>query len=162
MTQARRLADISARRGLRVATAESCTGGMLAKAITDLPGASAHYAGGVIAYANDVKIRHLGVDPGSLDECGAVSEVVAIQMAHGAQRRFGADVAMAVTGVAGPDGGTGEKPVGTVWLAVALSNGTDCARLERFAGDREAVREASAAAVLEMAAEAVTQGTLQG
>ena len=158
-TRARRLAGIATRLGLRVATAESCTGGLLAKTITDLPGASAHYAGGVVAYANDVKVKHLGVDPGILEARGAVSREVALEMAAGALRRFRADVAMAVTGIAGPEGGAPGKPVGTVWIAVALPGGTTHARGERFAGDRGMVRSASVAAVLEMAAEAAGRGT---
>ena len=156
---ARRLAGIATRLGLRVATAESCTGGLLAKIITDLPGASAHYAGGVVTYANDVKVKHLGVNPGSLEAHGAVSREVALEMAAGACRRFEADVAIAVTGIAGPDGGAPGKPVGTVWLAVALQDGTAHARVERFAGDRRAVRNASVAAALEMAADAAGRAT---
>ena len=156
--RARALAEAAARGGLRVATAESCTGGMLAKTITDLSGASAYFVGGVIAYADDVKVDRLGVDPASLEEHGAVSRVVALEMAAGAAHRFGADVAMAVTGIAGPDGGTPEKPVGTVWMAVTLPDGTANARLERFEGDRAAVRRMSVATVLEMAAEAAMYG----
>lgn len=158
-TASRRLAGIVTRGGLRVATAESCTGGLLAKTITDLPGASAWYAGGVVAYANEVKVRHLGVAPATLEEQGAVSREVALQMAAGALRAFAADVSMAVTGIAGPEGGTPGKPVGTVWLAVALPGGTVHARLERFPGDRGEVRGASVAAVLEMAAEAAGRAT---
>ena len=137
--------------GLRVATAESCTGGLLGKAITDLPGASAFYVGGLVAYSNDVKVRHLSVDPEVLETHGAVSRLVALQMAMGACRHFSADLAMAVTGIAGPGGGTAEKPVGTVWLAVAHSPGTAIARVEHFAGNRDTVRECSVAAVLAMA-----------
>ncbi len=156
---AQRLARIATRRGLRVASAESCTGGLLAKSITDLPGASAHYAGGVVAYANDVKVAQLGVDPASLEAHGAVSREVAVQMACGARSRFAADVAMAVTGIAGPKGGTPGKPVGTVWLAVAMADGQDRARKACFPGDREAVRDASVAVVLQMAAEAAGGAT---
>ena len=141
--------------GVRVATAESCTGGLLAAAITDLPGASDYFAGGIVAYANDVKIRHLGVDPGDLESHGAVSEVVALQMADGACRRLSADVAMAVTGIAGPGGGTPEKPVGTVWMAVRSSNGTGRARRKRFAGTRSTVRIRSVETVLSMAVEVI-------
>lgn len=155
---ARRLAAAAARRGLRLATAESCTGGLLATTITDLPGASAHYAGGVVAYSNDVKTGHLGVDPASLEEHGAVSRAVALQMACGAVRRFRADLAMAVTGIAGPGGGTPEKPVGTVWLAVAVAGGPASATLKRFPGDRDSVRRASVARVLELAAETAVYG----
>lgn len=155
---ARRLADAIVARGLRVATAESCTGGLLAKIITDLPGASAWYAGGVIAYANDVKVGSLGVDPATLETHGAVSRAVVQEMAAGACRRFDADLVLAVTGIAGPGGGTPEKPVGTVWLAVALTDGTSLAGVERFEGDREAVRMKSAARVFEVAARVAMYG----
>ena len=155
--RARRLAEqLSAAaiaKGVRVATAESCTGGLLAATLTGLPGASEYFAGGVVAYANDVKIRHLGVDPGALDSQGAVSETVALEMAAGACRRFAADVAMAVTGIAGPGGGTDEKPVGTVWMAVGSSDGAGSARRMRFQGDRLAVRTRSVEQVLSMALE---------
>lgn len=147
----RRLAGRAMAHGLRVATAESCTGGLLGKTITDLPGASAFYVGGVVAYSNDVKVRHLSVDPQVLETHGAVSRLVALQMAMGACRHFSADLAMAVTGIAGPGGGTPEKPVGTVWLAVAHSAGTGIARAAHFQGDRDAVRRRSVAAVLAMA-----------
>ncbi len=147
----RRLAARAMAHGLRVATAESCTGGLLGKVITDLPGASAFYVGGVVAYSNDIKIRHLSVDAEVLETHGAVSRLVALQMAMGACRHFSADIAMAVTGIAGPGGGTAEKPVGTVWLAVAHSAGTAIARVEHFAGDRDSVRECSVTAVLAMA-----------
>lgn len=147
----RQLAARAMARGLRIATAESCTGGLLGKAITDLPGASAFYVGGLVAYSDDVKIRHLSVDPAMLEVHGAVSRIVALQMALGACRHFSADLGMAVTGIAGPGGGTAEKPVGTVWLAVARPAGTAIARVEHFAGDRDSVRERSVAAVLAMA-----------
>ena len=140
---------------LTIATAESCTGGLVAKTITDLPGSSGYYLGGVVAYANDVKVRDLGVGPDLLQSHGAVSRPVALQMARGVLRRFSADVALAVTGIAGPAGGTPAKPTGTVWLAVALASGTAVARRFRFSGDREAVRERSAAEVLAMALEAM-------
>lgn len=153
----RRLAGRAMAHGLKVATAESCTGGLLAKVITDLPEASAYYRGGLVAYSNDIKIRHLGVDPMALEQHGAVSRIVALQMAFGACRHFAADVAMAVTGVAGPAGGTAAKPVGTVWLAVALSTGTGVACLEHFGGDRAVVRASSVAAVLDMALEAMAR-----
>ena len=154
---ARQVAGLATARGLRVATAESCTGGLVAKTITDQPGASAHFRGGVVAYANDTKVRHLGVDARDLETHGAVSRIVALQMAFGACRRFSADVGMAVTGIAGPTGGTREKPVGTVWIAVALADGTGTARLKNFASGRDSVREESVAAVLRLAAEAIAE-----
>lgn len=152
---AARLATAATGPGLKIATAESCTGGLVAKTITDLPGSSAWYLGGVVAYANEVKVRHLAVDSDVLQIHGAVSRRVALQMARGVLRRFSADVAVAVTGIAGPGGGTPAKPVGTVWLAVALANGTATARCCRFSGDREMVRRRSAAEVFRMALQAV-------
>lgn len=150
---AARLAAAATARRLTVATAESCTGGLLAATITDLPGASEYYAGGVVAYANDAKIRHLGVESVDLESHGAVSEAVAVQMARGACRRFPADLAMAVTGVAGPGGGTADKPVGTVWMAVGSADGDLRAWRTRFKGDRLAVRARSVEEVLSVAVE---------
>lgn len=130
---------------------------MVGTTITDHPGASAYYLGGVVAYADDVKVRGLDVDPKDIEGHGAVSKLVALQMAFGARRRFSADVAMAVTGIAGPRGGSAEKPVGTVWIAVALGDGTGIARRMQFTGARAAVREKSVVAVLRLAAEAITR-----
>jgi nicotinamide-nucleotide amidase len=102
-----------------VATAESCTGGMIGELITAVPGSSASYAGGAIVYTNAEKVRQLGVTQRTLDAHGAVSEETVIEMARGAQQRFGVDYAVSVSGIAGPDGGTPDKPVGTVWIALA-------------------------------------------
>ena len=104
---------------MTLATAESCTGGFIANQITNVPGASKVFLGGVVAYSNEVKVKFLGVRSGTLKKSGAVSEAVARQMATGARKKFGADLAIAVTGIAGPGGGTREKPVGTVFIAVA-------------------------------------------
>lgn len=156
---AARLAAAATGPGLRIATAESCTGGLVAKTITDLPGSSAWYLGGVVAYADEVKVQHLGVDPDALRSHGAVSRLVAMQMARGALRRFSADLAVAVTGIAGPGGGTPAKPVGTVWLAVALADGTATARRFCFAGGRANVRGRSAEEVFRMALRAVAGRT---
>ena len=109
--------------GRRIATAESCTGGLLAARLTDRPGSSAYVAGGVVAYANEAKTELLGVDPALIEAHGAVSEPVAEAMAAGALHRFGADTAVAITGIAGPGGGTEDKPVGTVCFTVALADG---------------------------------------
>lgn len=152
----RRLGRLARTRGLKVATAESCTGGMVGTTITDHPGASAYYRGGVVAYADEIKVRGLDVDPKDIDAHGAVSKLVALQMAFGARQRFSADVALAVTGIAGPRGGTAGKPVGTVWIAVALGDGTGIARRMQFTGARASVREKSVVAVLRLAAEAIT------
>ncbi len=111
-------------RGLTLATAESCTGGIIASRFTALPGASAYFRCGVVSYSNEAKADVLGVDPAAIRRFGAVSEPVARQMAEGARRIAGADFAVATTGIAGPTGGSDEKPVGTVWIAVASPRGT--------------------------------------
>ncbi len=132
----------------RVATAESCTGGWIAKALTDVPGSSEWFESGVITYSNDAKVRLLGVPRAVLDEHGAVSEATVRAMADGARARLGAEIAVAVSGVAGPDGGTADKPIGTVWLAWSSTDGTAAERLD-LRGDREAVRRQSVARALE-------------
>jgi nicotinamide-nucleotide amidase len=126
-------------RGLRLATAESCTGGMVAARLTDVPGSSASFVGGVVAYADEMKRDELDVSEELLAEHGAVSAEVAAAMAEGARRRLGADVAVAVTGVAGPGGGTAEKPVGRVHLHAAGPDGA-LARVLDLPGEREQVR----------------------
>jgi len=129
--------------GRRVATAESCTAGLLAARLTERPGSSSYVAGGVVAYANDAKVGLLDVDPGLIEEHGAVSEPVAEAMADGALKRFGADTAVAITGIAGPDGGTEEKPVGTVCWSVRLTDGRAITRTIRLPGDRADIRDRS-------------------
>ena len=128
-------------RGWKLATAESCTGGWIAKCCTDLAGSSAWFERGFVTYSNPAKIELLGVDPAVLTDKdrGAVSRETALQMARGACHRAAVDVALAVTGVAGPDGGTDDKPVGTVWLAWSLGSNAQ-AELKQFSGDRDAVR----------------------
>ena len=143
------LGSALAERAMTVAFAESCTGGLVAKRMTDVAGSSAYVTGGVVVYANDAKRRLLDVRQATLDSAGAVSEEVAREMAEGAQRILAADTAIAVTGVAGPGGGTAEKPVGTVWIAARVADRT-VARLFRFGGDRSEVRERSAQAALSM------------
>ncbi len=125
----------------RLAIAESCTGGRIAAALTSVPGSSQSFVGAVVAYDNAVKISQLGVDANTLERNGAVSEEVAREMARGARARLGADVALATTGVAGPDGGTAEKPVGLVLFA--LDDGTENSRVWNFRleGDREAITQ---------------------
>ncbi|MCW2625744.1 competence/damage-inducible protein A [Mycobacterium sp.] len=129
--------------GRRIATAESCTGGLLAARLTELPGSSAYVAGGVVAYANEAKTELLGVRPDLLATHGAVSEPVADAMADGALNRFAADTAIAVTGIAGPGGGTDDKPVGTVCFTVKLTDGQTYTRTIRLPGDRSDIRERS-------------------
>lgn len=136
-------------RGARLAVAESCTGGLLAGRVTAVPGASDVFVGGVVAYDDRVKSDLLGVPPALIEAHGAVSEEVVRAMAQGAQQRFAADAALAVTGIAGPGGGTPEKPVGTVWLAARL--GAEERVLKRvFPGDRGEVRARSAQAALDL------------
>ncbi len=127
----------------RIATAESCTGGLLAARLTDRPGSSAYVGGGLVAYANEAKTELLGVDATLIQVHGAVSEPVAEAMAAGALRRFDADTAVAITGIAGPDGGTEDKPVGTVCFTVALADGESSTRTLRLPGNRADIRERS-------------------
>ena len=136
-------------RALMLAAAESCTGGWIAKTLTDLSGSSAWFEAGVVSYSNKTKMSLLGVRAETLERSGAVSEQTALEMASGALARLGADVAVAVTGIAGPSGGTPEKPVGTVWIGWQRRGDAAHARLFHFAGDREAVRRRTVAAALE-------------
>jgi len=145
----RRVAAALTARGQTVAVAESCTAGGLGWALTTDPGSSAFFKGGVIAYANDAKKRLLNVAPGALAAHGAVSEPVAVQMAEGARRVFRAAFGVAITGVAGPAGGTKDKPVGTVWLAVAGPVGA-VRRCVHLCGARRRVREQAIVAALRM------------
>jgi len=132
-----------AERGWRLATAESCTGGLVAGAITDVAGSSGWFERGFVTYSNEAKVELLGVRPETLVRFGAVSAETAREMAAGALARSAAHVAIAVTGVAGPTGGTPDKPVGLVWLAWAVGDRPAEVESRRFAGDRAAVREAS-------------------
>lgn len=125
-----------------LATAESCTGGMIASQCTDLAGSSAWFERGFVTYSNAAKTEMLGVDPALIARHGAVSEAVALAMASGALQHSPAQVAVAVTGVAGPTGGSPEKPVGTVWFAWATPGGLT-SDLQQFSGDRAAVRTAT-------------------
>lgn len=136
--------------GRTIATAESCTAGMVAARLTDRPGSSAYVAGGVVSYSNDAKVALLGVEPALLETHGAVSEPVAEAMAAGALARFDADTAVATTGIAGPSGGTEAKPVGTVCFCVALRDGTRDTRTLLLPGDRSDVRERSTTVAMHM------------
>lgn len=136
-------------RGFRIAVAESCTGGLLAKRLTDTPGSSAYFERGFVTYANRAKVELLGVNEADLDAHGAVSAPVAEQMAAGARRAAGVEAGVGITGVAGPSGGSDEKPVGTVFIAVASPLGA-AVRNYRFFGPRDAVRERSAQTALDL------------
>jgi nicotinamide-nucleotide amidase len=138
--------------GKAVATAESCTGGWVAKAITDVAGSSAVFGYGIVSYANGAKESLCGVQNKTLEDHGSVSAEVVTEMARGTLSLSGADIAVAVSGVAGPSGGSKEKPVGTVWFAWAVRDGADAVvntRCEHFTGDRELIREASVAYALQ-------------
>lgn len=126
-------------RGVSLGTAESCTGGLVAAAITSAAGASDIFKGAIVSYSNEVKVQRLSVSEQTLEEHGAVSEQTAREMACGALKALHVDMAVSVTGIAGPGGGSEEKPVGTVWFCVA-DNQTSSTRLERFDGDREDIR----------------------
>ena len=130
-------------RGLTLSTAESCTGGLAAKCLTDVPGASSVFLGGVVSYTNGVKERVLGVPHDTLEEYGAVSEPTARAMAEGVRRLTGAECGVSVTGVAGPDRDDRGHEVGTVYIALSEGNGTDV-RLLHLSGDRGAIRAAAA------------------
>ena len=155
MNVAENLVALMKARGLVCATAESCTGGGVGSAITAVPGSSAVFAGGVISYSNEVKRDVLGVDAEALDTHGAVSPQVAAQMADGARRLLKTDLAVSLTGIAGPDGGSDEKPVGLVWFGLSTSAGT---RTEKaiFRGDRAHVRAQAVVHALGMLTVAAT------
>ena len=132
-----------------VATAESCSGGLIAHRLTNIPGASSYFLGGIVAYSNSVKTAMLGVDPEDLARYGAVSEPVARQMAEGVRQRLAADCALAVTGIAGPSGGTLDKPVGLVFIALAAP-GVDRVTRNLFEGSREDIKAQTADQALRM------------
>lgn len=134
-------------------TAESCTGGQIAKTVTDVPGVSAVFPGGVVSYANEIKEKLLGVNHKTLADFGAVSEQTAREMALGAINTLGADYSVAVTGIAGPDGGSKEKPVGLVYIACADKNGRVNVKKNLFYGSREDVRNQTVGTALTMLSE---------
>ncbi len=134
----------------RVVTAESCTGGWIAKCLTDIAGSSQWFERGYVTYSNLAKEHSLGVAPAVIETFGAVSRPTVEQMAAGALYASGADIAVAVTGIAGPDGGTPDKPVGLVWFALAQPGAAGVAEEHRFGADREAIRRASVATALRL------------
>lgn len=136
--------------GVTIACAESCTGGLVAAALTEVPGSSDVFAGGVVAYANAVKVASLGVAPQTLDQHGAVSEATAVAMARGALGMGGATLAVSTTGIAGPGGASEGKPVGLVWFGIAHADGRTSAVERRFGGDRDMVRRRATATALDL------------
>jgi nicotinamide-nucleotide amidase len=145
---AEQLQGICLGRGFTVALAESCTGGLIAATITSVPGSSGYFLGGVVSYSNDAKEAFLDVPAATLAAHGAVSAQVAKAMALGARARFGSTLAAGITGIAGPEGGSADKPVGLTYLGLAEANGAEVRRFT-FGGDRGANREAGARAALE-------------
>lgn len=142
--RSRRLSESLLKSGCTLAAAESCTGGAFCAAVTDIPGSSAYFLGGVVAYRNDSKTRDLGVADSLIESDGAVSETVALAMANGVRRRFKAGIGIGITGIAGPGGGTPGKPVGTVCLGIS-SGKVRRSHRRRLPGDREAVRRKTVA-----------------
>ena len=152
---AKLLLSVFSEKGLTFSSAESCTGGMICQCITDLAGSSSVVLGGVVSYSNEVKMKVLGVSPSTLESWGAVSEETAYEMAEGVSRLTGADVSVSVTGIAGPGGGSAEKPVGTVCFGVTL-RGVTRTEKQNFPSDlsRDEIRRLSAAHAMNMAIDA--------
>lgn len=138
--QVTHLSGLLLEQGKTVSVAESCTGGWLSKVLTDKAGSSAWFAGGVVSYSNDAKHNLLSVKQGLLDEFGAVSQPVSGAMAVGAQRAFSSSVSVSITGIAGPDGGSVEKPVGLVWFGLQVSGQPTCTEYKNFKGSRDEIR----------------------
>ncbi len=141
------LGGLLVQRGLHLAVAESCTGGLIGHRITNVPGSSAYFSGGVIAYANQIKMDVLGVSAHTLEEHGAVSEQTVLEMAHGVRKAMGTEIGAAISGIAGPDGGTAEKPVGLTWIGLSAP-GVDKAWQHIWPGSRLEVKQQSAQQVL--------------
>lgn len=149
LSLAEQLAQALSQRGWMLATAESCTGGLIAAACTELAGSSVWFERGVVTYSNEAKTELIGVPADLIARHGAVSEAVALAMAEGVLQRSRAQVAVAVTGIAGPSGGSVDKPVGTVWLAWAQQGQAPQAICQQFKGDRAAVREGTVRCALQ-------------
>ena len=156
MNAVEKLGSLLAARAWTVAVAESCTGGLLASTITDVPGSSTYFLGGIVAYSNSSKTEVLGVPPETIQKFGAVSDRAAIGMAIGVLNNFGCDFGIAITGIAGPGGGSEAKPVGTVFIAVATEDGEQ-AKEFHFKGTRAEIKAASVKAALEMGCEALEE-----
>lgn len=154
------IGELLRQRGLRLATAESCTGGLVGHRVTNIPGSSDYYLGGITAYSNEAKQRLLGVQPGTLQAHGAVSRDTVLEMAQGARRVVGAEIGVSVSGVAGPGGGTPGKPVGLVWIGLSTPQG-DWAIECLFHGSRVENKEASAQAALQLVVDYL-RGELNG
>jgi PncC family amidohydrolase len=144
--------ELLLQQGLKLAVAESCTGGLISHLITNVAGASDYYLGGVTSYANEVKVKVLGVSPETLEKHGAVSAETVLEMARGVRKALGADIGLSVSGIAGPTGGTPQKPVGTVWIGLSSAR-DESARHFQWQGDRLAIKQQSARAALSLLVE---------
>jgi PncC family amidohydrolase len=144
--------ELLLRHGLWLATAESCTGGLIGHLITNVAGSSTYYLGGVTAYSNEAKVNLLGVSQKTLEKHGAVSQRTVLEMARGVRKAMGADIGVSVSGIAGPTGGTPDKPVGTVWIGLSSAR-EEFAQHFLWSGDRLSVKEQSARAALKMVLE---------
>lgn len=153
-TLERCIKDLYVKKGLTLAVAESCTGGLISSRLTDVPGSSDYFVGGIVSYANSAKVKLLGIQASVIKKHGAVSGQTARRMAQGARRRFAADVGIAVTGIAGPGGGTKEKPVGLVYMAAASGERVTSKKCF-FSGSRPEIKKRSADAVLRLALELI-------
>lgn len=149
------IGNLLRQKGWRLATAESCTGGLIGHRITDIPGSSDYYLGGVVAYAYEAKVAVLGVSWETLQAHGAVSRETVLEMARGARKLLGADLAVSVSGIAGPGGATPDKPVGTTWFGLSTAEG-EWARIYRFPGDRAQNKASSAQFALQFVLDALT------
>ncbi len=149
MEPEKRIGELLSQRGWTLAVAESCTGGLLSHRITNVPGSSSYFQGGVVSYSNEAKERILGVPHETLVEHGAVSEETALAMAQGVRQLLGTEIALSVTGIAGPTGGTPEKPVGLVYIGLA-ADGVELCEKHIWKGDRTENKERSAEAALEL------------
>ncbi len=151
--------NILRERQLKLVTAESCTGGLIGSRITDISGSSEYFLGSIVAYAYEMKVALLGVTLETLRAIGAVSRETVLEMANGARKRLGGDIAISVSGVAGPSGGTPEKPVGTVWIGLASNDG-EWAKEFHFSGNRQQNKSSAADAALQMVLDYL-QGNLE-
>jgi len=156
-----KIGDLLRARALTLATAESCTGGLIADRITDIPGSSDYFVGGIVAYANTVKIGSLGVSGETIERYGAVSRETVTEMAQGARKVLNADIAVSVSGIAGPGGGQPGKPLGTTWVGLAAADGT-WARHFIWGGDRVQNKALSSQAALQMIHDYLSGGLASG
>lgn len=154
------IGEVLRARNLKLVAAESCTGGLVSSRITDVPGSSEYFLGSIVSYAYEVKVSLVGVRWDTLNTHGAVSRETVLEMAHGVRKKLNADIAISVSGIAGPGGGSPDKPVGTTWIGLATPDG-QWARLFQFSGSREENKSASATAALELLLEYL-QGNLIG